>query len=118
MPNKNPMYLDAVALDVVSGTSASAAITLNCNAFKITTESLTTAAAAEYTLTMTNNKIGVNSIVIFSVGRGSTTQGTMIAGGATISDGSAVLVMTNTHATEALNGTLSIRGYVFNPKGV
>jgi hypothetical protein len=79
---------------------------------------LTTAAAAEYTLTMTNSAIWVNSIVLFSVGRWSTTQGTMIAWGATITDGQAVLVMTNTHASEALNGTLSIRWIILNPKGV
>jgi hypothetical protein len=58
---------------------------------------------------MTNNKIGADSIVLFTVGKGSTTQGTMIAGGATTSAGSAVLVMTNTHASEALNGTLKIK---------
>lgn len=115
---KNPAYLGAVALDIVSGTSASAAITINAEAFKITTESLTTAAAAEYTLTMTNNKIAADSIVLFSVGRWTTTQGTMIAGGATISNGQAIMYMTNTHATEALNGTLSIRGFILNPKGV
>ena len=102
------MYIQSLAVDAVTGTSASAAITLNCEAFNITTESLTTAAGAEYTLTMTNNKIGPNSIVLFTVGKGTTTQGTMIAGGATTSAGSAVLVMTNAHASEALNGTLII----------
>lgn len=54
---KSPAIMGSIMVDAVSGTSASAAITLNCEAFNITTESLTTAAAAEYTLTMTNNRI-------------------------------------------------------------
>lgn len=115
---KTPNYLQAIAVDAISGTSASAAITLNCEAFNITTESLTTAAAAEYTLTMTNDRIGVDSMILFTVGKGTTTQGTMIAGGATPAAGSAVLVMTNTHASEALNGTLKIKGIIINPRYV
>lgn len=113
---KNPAIMGAISVDAVAGTSASGAITLNCVAFNITTESLTTAAAAEYTLTMTNNRISADSIVLFTVWRWSTTQWTMIAGWATPSAWSTTLVMTNTHASEALNGTLKIKWIILNPR--
>jgi len=57
MPNKNPAYLQALAVDIRPATAASNAVTVNAEAFSITTEALTTAAGAEYALTMTNNKV-------------------------------------------------------------
>lgn len=118
MPLKNPAYLGAVAVDVVSGTAASNAVTLNGEVFKITTESLTTAAWAEYACTMTNNKIAANSIILYSVGKWTDTQATFACWQATVAAGSAVLSITNTHASEAFNGTLVITGIILNPKGV
>jgi hypothetical protein len=69
MPSKNPMYLGNINADVISATAASGAVTVNAYAFAVTSESLTTAAAAEYTLTMTNDKIGVDSIILYTVGK-------------------------------------------------
>lgn len=114
----NPSYLGAMVVDVISATAASNAVTVNAQAFKVTTESLTTAAGAEYLLTMTNNQIATNSIILYSVGKGTDTQGTWACGQATIANGSAVLSLTNTHATEALNGTMVFSGIIINPKGV
>lgn len=118
MPIKNPAYLWAIAVDVRKATAASNAVTVNAEAFKVTSESLTTAAAAEYALTMTNNKITADSIVLYSVGNGTNTQGTVTAGQARVSAGSCVFSVSNTHASEALNWTITLSGIVINPKGV
>lgn len=114
---KNPIYLWDVAVETTAATAASNAVTVNAIAFKVTTETLTTAAAAEYALTMTNNRIWTDSIVLYSVGKGTDTQASFACGQATIANGSAVLSITNTHASEAFNGTLIIRGIIINPKG-
>lgn len=116
MPNKNPAYLGAINVDVRTGTAASNAVTLNWEAFKITSESLTTAAGAEYACTMTNNKVAADSIVLYSCGNGTNTQWTVACGQARVSNGSCVLSITNTHASEALNGTITISGIIINPK--
>ena len=105
-------------MDVISGTAASNAVTLNGEAFKITSESLTTAAGAEYACTMTNNKVAAGSVVLYSCGNGTNTQGTVTCGQARVTAGSCVFSISNTHASEALNGTITISGIILNPKGV
>ena len=119
MPMKNPAYLGAMAVDVRTGTAASNAVTMTeGTAFQITTESLTTAAGAEYALTITNSRIASTSFVLYSVGKGTDTQATFACGQATMANGTAVLSITNTHASEAFNGTLVISGIILNPKWV
>lgn len=89
--------------------SASAgAATLNQPSGKITSEALTTAAAAVYTLTLTDNKIAATDIVLVSVGNGTNTQGAMAVHSVVPASGSVVIKITNLHATEALNGTIVV----------
>lgn len=93
-----------------TATASSGAATLNKLSGRITTESLTTAAAAEYTLTLTNSLAEATDIVLWSVGNGTSTTGTPGQGGATVTAGQIVFTVTNLHASAAFNGTLVI-GY-------
>ena len=98
-----------------TGTATSGAATVNGVLCRVTSEALTTAAGAEYTLTLTNNKIDANSIVFVSTHNGTSTQGTLATGEAKPASGSVVITVTNTHASEALNGTIVIDVLVVNP---
>ncbi len=87
-------------------TAASGAATLNTETGIVTSESLTTAAAAVYTLTLTNNKITANTLVNVVLGNGSNSQGVPVLNTITPAAGSVVIKVSNEHATQALNGTL------------
>jgi hypothetical protein len=104
----NKTGFDSLNLKFTTGTSAAGAITMPSLSGQVTTEALTTAAAGEYTLTITNSLITANSVVIASVGRGTSTNGTPGLGGVTPAAGSVVITVTNLHASQALNGTLKI----------
>ena len=105
---------DKVDITVSTATSAAGAVTLNGQAGIITTEDLTTAAAAEYTLTVTNSSIKAGSLVLASTGLGTSTQGTPAIGGCTVAAGSVVITVTNVHASEAFNGNIKISFVVLN----
>lgn len=74
----------------------------------ITSEALTTAAGATYTLTLSNNQIFAESVVMASISNGSNSQGDPCLGLVTVSQGQAVVTVVNRHATQAFNGTLQI----------
>lgn len=97
-------------------TATSGAVTLDRISGIITTASLTTAAAATYTLTITNNKILATSIVLVTIGDGTNSQGTVMLNTVAPADGSVVIVLTNDHASSALNGTLKVSFLVLNPE--
>lgn len=92
-----------------TGTSAAGAITMNAGRGVITTESLSTAAGAVYTLTLTNSRIAAADIVIAQcrVGGTNTTVGPAVVT-VTPAAGSAVINIRNTHAASALNGTIAV----------
>jgi outer membrane lipoprotein SlyB len=101
---------------VGTGTGSSAAVTVNEVAGIITSEALTTAQNAFYTLVLTNNKIDANSLVFATVEDGTNTQGTPMIGQVKPGAGTCTIEVINKHATsEALNGTLKIRFFVVNP---
>lgn len=91
-----------------TATASSGAATLNRLSGKVTSESLTTAAAAEYTLTLTNDRAEANDIVLWSVGNGTNSGGTPGCGGVTPAAGSIVFTVTNLHASAAFNGTIVV----------
>jgi hypothetical protein len=96
----NPATLTAAA--------TAGAATLNAGYGVITSEALTTAAAAVYTLTWTNSAVAATSLALCSVGNGTnTTVGPSLAG-VTPGAGSLVVVVRNTHASSALNGTIKV----------
>lgn len=85
------------------------AATLNTFSGKVTSEALTTAQLGIYTLTITNDKIKANSIVLVSLANGSNTGGTPIVGRVTPANGSLVVQVINQHASAvAFNGTVVV----------
>ena len=100
-------------LAVGSATATAGAATLNTQVGKVTTESLTTAQNANYTLTITNNQIAAADIVFVSIANGTNTQGTPVLLRATPAAGSVAIVIRNAHdAAQALNGTLVVSFWV------
>lgn len=100
------------ALHVDTGTKTAAATsgaaTLNKMAGVITSESLTTAAGADYTLTLTNSDIAAADQVFASVQNGSNTGGDPALFSVATAAGSATIIVRNGHATAAFNGTIKI----------
>lgn len=92
-----------------TGTAVAGAVTFAGPTGVITTEALTTAQDASYTLTITNSYSLASDIVLVSVANGTNTQGTTVVTKVTPAAGSIVIIVTNKHATaQALNGTLVI----------
>lgn len=91
-----------------TGTAASNAATARGRRVQITTEALTTAAAAAYTLTLTNAEVKADSMVLCTVKNGTNTQGVPVITKITPAAGTVAVIVQNNHASEALNGTLVI----------
>jgi hypothetical protein len=104
----------AIAIDSGTKTAAatSGAATLNKSAGVITSEALTTAAAASYTLTLTDSQVAAGDQVFASVQYGTSTTGTPVITKITPGAGSVVIVVQNIHASAALNGTIKISFFV------
>jgi hypothetical protein len=98
---------------VDSGTKTAAATagaaTLNKYSGKITSEALTTAADADYTLTLTNSVIAAADQVYVSVANGTNTTEGLAVNRVQEAAGSVVIKIRNTHASSALNGTIVIK---------
>lgn len=96
-----------------TATASSNAATLSKNAGVITSEALTTAAGATYTLTLTNTMVAAADQVLASVQLGSATTGMPVVTTVTPGVGSVVIVVQNIHASAALNGTIKIAFVVY-----
>lgn len=92
---------------VGTATAVAGAATLSALRGKITTEALTTAAAAEYTLTLTNTQIAAGDLV-FVTTDALTSAGTPGVGGATVTAGQVVITITNLHASVAFSAAILI----------
>jgi len=90
-----------------TGTSAAGAITLHALAGIITTEALSTAAGATYTLTLTNSNINSSSVVCVVPDKASST-GTPCLAYVTPGSGTATIVIQNIHAATAFNAAIKI----------
>jgi len=88
------------------------AATLNKDAGVITSEALTTAAGATYTLTLTNSSIAAADQVFASVQYGTATAGMPCITRVTPGSGSVVIIVQNIHASAALDGTIKIAYFV------
>lgn len=91
-----------------TGTDSASTATLNKASGKITTNSIATAFGASHTLTLTNSQIAAADTVYASIDNGTNTAGRPLIGRITPAAGSVVIVVENTHAAAALNGTLVI----------
>ena len=94
--------------DADTATSTAAAAEINHTAGVITTEALTTAAGAEYTMTLTNDLIRADSVVMASVASGTNTTAGLVVAEVTPAAGSCTIKVKNTHASSALDGTIVI----------
>lgn len=92
----------------VTATATAGAATLNKHYGVITSEALTTAAAAAYTLTLTNSKVAATDIVFASVQNGTNSAGIPIIGTIAPAAGSVVIKVENQHASAAFNGTIKV----------
>jgi len=90
-----------------TATATAGAATLNALKGKITSEALTTAAAAEYTLTLTNSQIAAGDIILASVDP-KTSAGSPAIGQCKANAGSAVITVTNLHAANAFDAAIQI----------
>lgn len=94
---------------VGTATAASGAATLNRLCGKVTSEDLTTAQNAIYTLTITNSKVSAGDVAWATVANGTNTQGTPMIGKVTPGASSLVVEVINKHATaQAFNGTVVV----------
>lgn len=91
-----------------TATATAGAATLSKLSGKVTSESLTTAAAAEYTLTVTNTRVAAADIAFASVANGTNSAGSPAVVRVTPGAGSLVVVVRNVHASAALNGTIVV----------
>jgi len=109
--------LAAYAADLAAQTASATtgAATLSTERGVITSESLTTAAGATYTLTLTNTLVKTTSNVVASAYNGTNTAGgaqDLSVTSVTPAAGSVVIVVTNNNSV-ALNGTIKIAFQVF-----
>lgn len=92
-----------------TATAAAGAATLANRSGKITSESLTTAQGASYTLTLTNTTAKATDVVLASLANGTNSQATPVIIRATPADGSIVFIVKNMHdSAVALNGTIVV----------
>ena len=91
-----------------TATATAGAATLNKGAGVITSEALTTAAGATYTLTITDSAIAAADQVLASVQMGTATTGMPVVARVTPAAGSVVIIIQNIHASAALNGTIKV----------
>ncbi len=94
---------------VGSATATAGAATLNGLSGKVTSEALTTAQNAIYTLTITNSSIAAADIVLVNVANGTNSAGTPMIGKVTAGAGSVAIEVINKHASAvAFNGTVVV----------
>jgi hypothetical protein len=91
-----------------TATATAGAATLNKGSGVITSEALTTAAGATYTLTITDSTIVASDLVFASVQLGTATTGTPVITTTAVSANTITIVVQNIHATAPLNGTIKI----------
>lgn len=92
-----------------AATATAGAATLNSTQGKVTSESLTTAQNAIYTLTITNSAVAASDIAMASVANGTNSAGTPMIGKVTPGASSLVIEVINKHATAvAFNGTVVV----------
>lgn len=97
----------AIFSDAGTATATAGAATLNKMSGKVTSEALTTAADATYTLTLTNSTVAASDLVFASVTNGTNTGGVPVIGQVTPGAGSVVITVENEGAV-AFNGTVVI----------
>lgn len=104
-----PATVSKIAVDTgtKTATASAGAATLSKMAGVITSEAITTAAGADYTLTLTNADVSAADQVFASV-QLTTAGGTPAVASVTPAAGSVVIVVQNIHATAPFAGAIKI----------
>lgn len=110
-----PVLSQSAEIAHTDGTAAAGAVTINDYSGTVTTASLTTAAGAIYTLTLTNSTIDANSMVFASIRSGTNTTAPVLLTEVQPGAGTCDILILNGHGGNALNGTLLIDFMVINP---
>lgn len=92
-----------------SNTAAAGAVKLNAKTGFITSESLTTAAGSDYVLTFTNNRVNLNSVIVFNVMNGTNTGGMPTLATVNTTTNGVVTVDVHNSGAAAFNGTLVLK---------
>lgn len=106
--------LGNVGSAIVTATATAGAATANGGWGVITSESITTAAGADYVLTLTNSAVTANSVVLATAANGTNTTEGLAINRVQPSAGSVIIRVRNTHASSALNGTIKVAFAVLN----
>lgn len=104
--------IGALVMKNGAATAASGAATLdNHHAGVITSESLTTTAGSDYTLTLTSNAVTASDIILWSVERGTSTTGDPEAKAVEMGAGTAIFRVLNAtnRIVSAFNGQIRIK---------
>lgn len=101
-------YVRAVAPPPGTATAAAGAATLHAPAGVVTSEALTTAAGAEYVLTLSNSLVTAGSVVVVSLAWGTNNVGPVYVSRVTPGAGSVTIRVLNAHPSSALNGSLRL----------
>lgn len=106
-PPFRPEHL-SVGSGTKTATATAGAATLNKSAGTVTSDALTTAAGANYTLTITNSFVAAGDQAFASVANGTNSAGLPVVATVTPGAGTLTVVVRNAHASAALNGTLLV----------
>jgi len=99
---------------VTTATAAAGAVTLNGLTGTVTTEALTTAQDATYTLTITNSFAELGDVVMCNLGNGTNSAGLPILTTAKVTASTITVGITNKIVSAtALNGTLVVSFVLF-----
>lgn len=101
-----PVRFRSIGLTKKTATGSAGAATLNAPSGVVTTESLTTAAAATFTETITNDHIAATDVCFASVTTAGTGAPAIVK--TTPAAGSLVITVQNISAATAFNNTLKI----------
>lgn len=94
--------------NAIQSTSTTTGVTVNGSAGVISTFTSTLAAGAAVTFTVSNSAVTANSVILLTEDDSAITSGTASIRIGTVSNGSFVIKVMNTHATQALNNILKI----------
>lgn len=94
--------------DMSTATAVAGAVTMTSQLCVITSEALVTAAAADYTLTITTARTTAGAAAFVTIGNGTNTTAPNFAHSVAVTAGQIVVKVRNGHASAALNGTITI----------
>jgi len=102
------LSVSSLIMDGARAVATGAAVTLNANAGIVTTVPLTTAANANYDITINNINIRATDMVLASVAKGTDTVGPLTISKVIPANGSVLIGVKNNDGATPLNGTVHV----------